>query len=56
MVLYYGFGQRILASGHVKRKAAFMAHEGLYQFRAMPFGLLKDLWTECCVACVGHVV
>ena len=26
-------------SAHAKRKAAFVAHEGLFQFRVMPFGL-----------------
>ena len=40
-----------------KRKAAFITHEGLYQFREMPFLMprqhLRDLWTVYCAACVG---
>ena len=47
-------------SAEAKRKAAFVKHEGLYQFQVMPFGLcnapatLRDLWTECYVACAGR--
>ena len=45
-------------SPDASRKAAFVTHEGLLQFREMPFGHCNapghgGSWTESCPACVG---
>ena len=49
MVLYDGLGQWILWQvaklADASRKAAFVTHEGLFQFRVMPFGMCNTLAT-----------
>ena len=57
MNLPSGYWQ-VAMSAEAKWKAAFVTHEGLYQFHVIPFVMLqqrlKDLWTEYFVARVGR--